>query len=74
MDPVSGVQVLAGSTNVFTVIVKDQFGNGMSGQQVQPSITGTTNNNYSASTTYATITTGTGGTATWSLTDAAAVA
>ena len=74
LDPVSGVQVKAGSTNVFTVIVKDQFGNGMSGEQVQPSITGTTSNNYSATATYATVTTGVNGTATWSLTDAAAIA
>jgi len=74
LDPVSGVRVKAGSTNVFTVIVKDQFGNGMSGEQVQPSITGTTSNNYSATATIATVTTGVNGTATWSLTDAAAVA
>jgi len=74
LDPVSGVRVKAGSTNVFTVIVKDQFGTAMSGEQVQPAITGTSDNNYSSTTTYATITTGANGTATWSLTDAAAVA
>ena len=74
LDPVSGVRVKAGSTNVFTVMVKDQFGNGMSGEKVQPAITGTDDNNYSATTTLATITTGATGTATFSLTDAAAVA
>ena len=73
-DPVDGIRVKAGGTTTFTVIVKDQFGNPMAGEKVQPAITGSDSNNYSATATYAVITTGTAGTATWSLTDAAAVA
>ena len=71
LDPVDGVDVLTGSTTTFTVAVYDQFGNAMSGKQIQPSITGSSSANYSATTTYAVITTGAAGTATWSLTDAA---
>jgi len=55
-------------------MVKDQFGNGMAGEKVQPSITSSDDNNYSSTATLATVTTGAAGTATWSLTDAAAVA
>jgi len=74
LDPVSGIKVKAGGTTTFTVMVKDQFGNGMAGEKIQPSITTDTDNNYSATATLATVTTGAAGTATWSLTDAAAVA
>jgi len=74
LDPVEGVRVLAGSTNTFTIKVTDQFGSPVAGESVRPSITGSTNNNYSATTTYATVTTGADGTATWSLKDAAAIA
>jgi len=72
LDPVDGVYVKTASTNTFTVAVYDQFGNGMSGEIIQPSIPGSTDANYVLNKTYATITTGSAGTATWSLTDAAA--
>jgi len=72
LDPVDGVYVLTGTTNTFTVAVYDQFGNGMSGEVIQPSIPTSTDANYVLGKTYATITTGSAGTATWSLTDAAA--
>jgi hypothetical protein len=69
-DPVSGISVLAGSTNVTTVIVKDQFGNGVSGQAVTVSATQTP---AVVSTTVITpIVTGAAGTATYSYTPAAA--
>jgi len=70
LDPVDGVYVKTGSTNTFTVAVLDQFGNGMSGELIQPSIPGSSDANYVLNKTYATITTGSAGTATWSLTDA----
>ena len=70
IDPVASVKVKTGSTNVLTVSVKDQFGTLMSGQSLQPSVAGS---NVSTTTTYAAITTGTDGTATFSLTDAKAV-
>ncbi len=71
-DPVASIKVLTKSTNVLTVEVKDQFGNPISGEKLQPSL-GATDANYSASKSYAVITTGATGTATFSLTDAAAV-
>jgi len=67
-DPLSGVHVLSGSTNVTTVIVKDQFGNPVSGQSVNVTIPSTTSTKYSATTTIPAITTGANGTATYSLT------
>jgi len=70
IDPVASVKVKTGSTNVLTVSVKDQFGALMSGESLQPSVAGS---NVSTTTTYAAITTGTAGTATFSLTDAKAV-
>jgi hypothetical protein len=70
IDPVASVKVKTGSTNVLTVSVKDQFGNLMSGESLQPSVAGS---NVSTTTTYAAVTTGAAGTATFSLTDAAAV-
>jgi hypothetical protein len=76
VEPVSGIHTkLKGTTN-FVVSVKDQFGNGMSGELLQPLVGGsaTSGGNYSATTTYATITTGADGTATWSLTDATGIA
>jgi len=72
IDPVASVKVKTGSTNVLTVSVKDQFGNLMAGESLQPSLS-STSSNYSATTTYAAITTGSAGTATFSLTDAKAV-
>jgi len=72
IDPVANVKVLTGSTNTITVSVKDQFGNSMSGEQLQPSlISGSAN--YVSTTTYPVITTGATGTATFTLTDALAV-
>jgi hypothetical protein len=41
VDPVAGVSVLAGSTNVTTVLVSDQFGNPVSGQVVTVGVTET---------------------------------
>jgi len=71
-DPVASIKVKTGTTNVLTVRVRDQFGTNMAGQAVQPSLS-STSSNYSATTTYAAITTGSAGTATFSLTDAKAV-
>ena len=73
-DPITDVYVTTGSTNVTTVLVSDQFGNPVSGQSVQPSITGTTSANYSATTAIAPITTGATGTATYSLVGGATTA
>jgi len=70
LDPIANVQVLTGSTNVLTVRVRDQFGVNMVGESLQPSVAGS---NVSTTTTYAAITTGAAGTATFSLTDAKAV-
>jgi len=73
VDPVDGVwQKLLGTTT-FTVKVTDQFGSALANEQVRPSLS-STSENYSATTTYAPVTTGASGTATWSLTDAAAAA
>ncbi len=71
IDPVALVKVKTGTTNVLTVSVKDQFGALMSGEALQPSLS-SASSNYSATTTYAAITTGSAGTATFSLTDAVA--
>jgi hypothetical protein len=71
-DPVESIKVLTKSTNVMTVGVADQFGNPMAGEKLQPSL-GSTDANYSATKSYAVITTGANGNATFSLTDAAAV-
>ena len=72
-DPVSGVFVALKAATTFTVRVQDQFGNTLAGEQLQPSLS-STSSNYSATTTYAAITTGASGTATFTLTDAKAVA
>jgi trimeric autotransporter adhesin len=72
IDPVPNVKVKTGTTNVLTVSVKDQFGTLMAGESLQPSLS-STSSNYVAATRYAAITTGTAGTATFSLTDTAAV-
>jgi len=69
IDPVASVYVKTKSTTTFTVKLSDQFGNAMSGEQIIPSLS-STSANYAA-TTYAPITTGASGTATWTLTDAA---
>jgi len=52
----------------MTVEVDDQFGNPMAGEKLQPSL-GSTDANYSATKSYAVITTGSNGLATFSLTD-----
>jgi len=65
-DPISGVYVTTGSTNVTTVSVKDQFGTAVSGEAVRVSLS-STSANYSATTVIAPITTGATGTATYSL-------
>ena len=74
LDPNQGVYVKAGSTNTFTVEVDDQFGNAMAGELIQPAITDTSSEQYVLNKTYATITTGASGTASWTLTDAKAAA
>jgi len=66
VDPLTGVYVATGSTNVTTVLVKDQFGSPVANQAVTVSL-GLTSANYSATTTIAPITTGAAGTATYSL-------
>jgi hypothetical protein len=69
-DPISGIHVLAGSTNVTTVIVKDQFGNPVKDQVVTVS---TSQSPAVVSTTVISpITTNAAGTATYSFTPAAA--
>jgi hypothetical protein len=74
VEPVSGIHVALKGTTNFVVSVKDQFGNGMAGQILQPVVGGSAAalGNYSATTTYATITTDASGLATWSFKDAAA--
>jgi len=72
-DPITGVYVTTGSTNVTTVIVKDQFGSAVSGQSVTVALSATSAN-YSATTTIAPITTGATGTATYSLVGGATTA
>ena len=72
-DPISGVYVQTGSTNVTTVLVKDQFGVAVSGQSVSVAL-GSTSANYSATTVIAPITTGASGTATYSLVGGATTA
>ena len=72
-DPITGVYVKTGSTNVTTVIVKDQFGNPVAGEAVRVSLS-STSANYSATTTIAPITTGAAGTATYSLVGGATTA
>ena len=74
VEPVSGVYAVLKAATKFTVKLTDQFGNAMVGEQIQPSIPGTTSSNYSATTKYAPVTTDANGIATWTLTDAAAVA
>jgi hypothetical protein len=69
-DPVSGISVLTGSTNVVTVLVRDQFRKAVAGQAVTVSVTQTP---AVVSTTVITpIITGAAGTATYSFTPAAA--
>ena len=75
LEPVEGIHTALKGTTKFVVSVEDQFGNGMANELVQPLVGGSAaaGGNYSATKTYDTITTGADGTATWSLTDAAAI-
>jgi len=65
-DPISGVYVKTGSTNVTTVSVKDQFDKAVANQAITVAL-GSTSANYSATTTIAPITTNASGVATYSL-------
>jgi len=67
----NGAYVALKSTNKFVATVTDDFGNPVSGVVLQPSLS-TTSSNYTAS--IASVVTGADGTASYSLTDAAAVA
>ena len=69
----SGAYVALKSTNVFTVTITDVFGAGVAGVVLQPALS-TGSANYSATAVIPTTTTGADGKATFSLTDAAAVA
>lgn len=71
-DPVAGVYALAGSTNVTTVIVKDQFGNPVKDQAVSVSVTTTPAPAVASTTIITPIVTGAAGTATYSYTADAA--
>jgi len=71
IDPVAAITVLTGSTNVTTVIVKDQFGNPVSGQLVSVGVTTTPASTVTPAPVIAPITTGADGTATYSYTGAA---
>ena len=70
LDPLSGTVTKSAATTVFTVGAYDQFGNGIAGEVLQPSITTTTDANYVLNKTYASVTTDATGAATFSLTDA----
>jgi len=71
LDPAAGIYAKTKSATVFSVEADDQFGNPIAGTQITPSLS-STSANYSATTTYAPVTTGANGVATWTLTDAAA--
>jgi len=71
LDPADGIYAKTKSATVFSIEVDDQFGNPIAGAQITPSLS-STSANYSATTTYAPVTTGANGIATWTLTDAAA--
>ena len=73
-DPLTGTIVKTGSTTVFSVSVKDQFGDAMAGELVTPAISTSTDANYVLNKTYAAVTTDASGIATFSLTDAVAEA
>jgi len=75
VEPVSLIHTALKGTTRFSLLVKDQFGNPMANELIQPIVGGSAGvGNFSATTTYATITTDAQGVATWSLTDAAAKA
>jgi hypothetical protein len=70
----NGATVALKSTNVFTATVTDAFGAPVAGVLLQPSISSTSSNYPGATVALATVTTNAAGQATYSLTDAAAVA
>jgi hypothetical protein len=70
LDPLTGIVVKSAATTVFTLGAYDQFGNGIAGEVFQPGIATSTHANYVLNKTYAGITTGADGSATFSLTDA----
>ncbi len=70
-DPVSGVTALTGSTNVTTVLVRDQFGNPVSGQAVSVSVAILPAPAVASTTVITPIVTGANGTATYSYAAAA---
>jgi len=67
VDPIAGQYIKTGAATVFTAKVTDQFGNPVVGESIVPSITGTTSANYSATTTYAALTSDKDGMVSWSL-------
>jgi len=69
-DPIAGIQVLSGSTNVTTVLVSDQFGNPVKDQIVTVSTSQTPA--VVSTTVISPITTNAAGTASYSFTPAAA--
>jgi trimeric autotransporter adhesin len=71
VDPVASVTALTGSTNVTTVLVRDQFGNPVSGQAVTVSVAILPAPAVASTTVIAPIVTGANGTATYSYTAAA---
>jgi len=73
VEPVSGIHQKLKGTTTFSVLVRDQFGAAVANSLLQPSLS-STSSNYSATTTYASIKTDASGIATWTLTDASAVA
>jgi hypothetical protein len=67
VDPIASQYIKTGAATVFTAKVTDQFGNPVAGASIVPSITGTTSANYSATTTYAALTSDKDGMVSWSL-------
>jgi hypothetical protein len=72
VDPIAGVFVKLGSATVFSVSVTNQFGDAVASTKLQPSVSGA--NNALGTNTYAAVTTDANGLATFTLTDAVAVA
>jgi hypothetical protein len=73
VDPISTVVVKTASTNVTTVIVKDQFGNAVANQGVSVGLAVTPAPAVASTTQISPITTGANGTATYSNTGGAAI-
>jgi hypothetical protein len=73
VDPISTVVVKTASTNVTTVIVKDQFGNAVANQGVSVGLAVTPAPAVASTTVISPLTTGANGTATYSNTGGAAI-